>query len=199
MYMCLNVLDSAKLKACRQRRQQSREPALELAPQALIPYNTARMTAARTAVPLLVVFAAAWGTAGCGSAKRPGLPAARIRVKGVDLQVEVAANDTDRVMGLRFRPHLEEGTGMIFLFPESKYQIFVMDDTVVPLSIAFVKEDGTIAQIEDMEPLARTRTWSIYQVPVALEVPQGWFRENGIVEGDRVEGLDELVKRYPPR
>lgn len=130
--------------------------------------------------------------------EKAGLPTARLLIKGVELQVEVASTDVDRVRGLRFRSELPRGSGMAFLFPEDRYLRFVMDDTVVPLSIAFVAREGTIVQIEDMEPLATTRTWALEKVPYAIEVPQGWFRENGIGVGDRVEGLGDLVARSPP-
>ena len=99
--------------------------------------------------------------------------------------------------GLRFRPTLPPDSGMLFLFPDSRYRTFVMTDTVIPLSIAFIESDGTIVQIEDMKPLSLSRTYSLRRVPCALEVPQGWFRRHGIKEGDRVEGLEKLWEKVP--
>jgi len=136
--------------------------------------------------------------AGCGKTEKERFAKARIRIKGIELRVELAVTPEQWFRGLRFRPSLPPDSGMLFLFPDSRYRTFVMTDTVIPLSIAFIESDGSIVQIEDMKPLSLSRTYSLRRVPCALEVPQGWFRKNGIKEGDRVEGLEELWKRVPP-
>ncbi|MFA4836900.1 MAG: DUF192 domain-containing protein, partial [Dehalococcoidia bacterium] len=62
-----------------------------------------------------------------------------------------------------------------------------MRETLIPLSIAFIAANGVIVDIQDMEPLSEKEY--IPQKPhrYALEVNQGYFAENGISVGDRVE------------
>jgi uncharacterized membrane protein (UPF0127 family) len=61
-----------------------------------------------------------------------------------------------------------------------------MRDTLIPLSIAFVKSDGTIVEIEDMEP----QTEDLHSGPepyrYTVEANQGWFARNGIEAGSQV-------------
>jgi uncharacterized membrane protein (UPF0127 family) len=63
-----------------------------------------------------------------------------------------------------------------------------MKNTVIPLSIAIIADDGTIVDIQDMQP--QTLTFHCPRGPVryALEVPQGAFRSNEIQLGMRVSG-----------
>lgn len=63
-----------------------------------------------------------------------------------------------------------------------------MKDTLIPLSIAFLDEDGVIINIEIMSPDQTDERYGSRKPAVyALEVNQGWFREHGIKAGDRVE------------
>ncbi len=153
----------------------------------------------RTAAVLagLVVLAVLAG--GCTTRSRSGLPVGRLTIKGVPLEVEIASKGTERHLGFRYRSSIPAGTGMLFIFPEPEYLEFVMDDVPTPLSIAFIGADGAIFQIEDMQPFAKTHTFSTGRARYALEVPQGWFKEKAIGPGDRVENLAELAKRYPPK
>jgi uncharacterized membrane protein (UPF0127 family) len=62
-----------------------------------------------------------------------------------------------------------------------------MKNTETPLSIAFIAADGSIRQIEDMEPRSLASVPSRRNVLYALEVNQGWFGRNGIIPGDKVD------------
>jgi hypothetical protein len=134
----------------------------------------------------------------CRREEEYGFPRADLSVAGKRLRGEVAATPSLRYRGYRLRREIPEGTGMIFLFPREELHTFVMTDTLVPLSIAFIDREGKIFQIEDMNPLDEKRTYSVARALYALEVPQGWFTKNGIAVGARVEGLEELVARFPP-
>ena len=77
---------------------------------------------------------------------------------------------------------------MLFVFPTSKYASFWMKDTQIPLSIAFLDEDGRILDIQKMTPLDDEKRYRSGQpARFALEVNQGWFSANGIEVGDKVE------------
>jgi uncharacterized membrane protein (UPF0127 family) len=106
------------------------------------------------------------------------------------LQAEVARSDPERQRGLMSRRDLAGGDrGMLFLFPRAKILSFWMKNTPSPLSIAFLEEDGTIVEIDDMRPFDLETTMSSRPLRCALEMPQGWFERNGVKPGDRIFGL----------
>jgi hypothetical protein len=102
------------------------------------------------------------------------------------LFVEVADSSAERGRGLMLRESLPEGQGMLFVFEQDGQHAFYMRDTLIPLSIAFVKGDGTIVEIEDMEP----QTEELHSGPepyrYTVEANQGWFARNGIEAGSQV-------------
>ena len=95
-----------------------------------------------------------------------------------------------------YRKELSPDAGMMFIFPENKELSFWMKDTHIPLSIAYINEDGVILNIEDMEPLSLASVPSGGSCKYALEVNQGWFEENGIQAGDQIEGISEETNDY---
>ncbi len=116
------------------------------------------------------------------------LPAVEISVKGNALFVEIAATPSARTCGLSQRDSLPEDSGMLFVFPTSRNASFWMKDTRIPLSIAFLDDAGRIVGIQKMIPLNIEKRYRSNQpVRYALEVNQGWFNQNGISVGDRIE------------
>jgi uncharacterized membrane protein (UPF0127 family) len=105
------------------------------------------------------------------------------------LIAEVAATPKHRATGLMHRFSLRPDHGMLFVFEQPDRQGFWMKNTFIPLSIAFIGDDGRIVNIEDMSPQAETTHWSREPVRYALEMRKGWFGERGIRPGDRVHGL----------
>ena len=110
-----------------------------------------------------------------------------IKVGGKELKVEVVNTREKREAGLSFRKTIPPDQGMLFVYPEDEHQSFWMKNTYVPLSIAFIRSDGWIAQIEDMAPETLTSHPSKVRVKFVLEVPQGWFGRNGVKVGDHAE------------
>jgi len=116
------------------------------------------------------------------------LPFTEITVKDHALSVEIAATPTARTCGLSRRAGMPQNSGMLFVFPTKKHASFWMKNTAIPLSIAFLDDDGRIVSIQKMAPLnVEKRYRSGQPVRYALEVNQGWFVQNGIGVGDRVE------------
>ncbi len=137
--------------------------------------------------------------ASLGKTSAAGLPLAELSIKGRALQVEVAATESDRSRGYRFRDAIPDGTGMLFLFPEARFPRFVMGGVTVPLSIAFIGEDGRIREVCGMQLSPDEITAGAFKVSYALEVPMGWFARHGIGAGDLVEGLADVVRRFPAK
>lgn len=105
---------------------------------------------------------------------------------------ELARSEAERQHGLMGRQQLEDGAGMLFIFPATTTGGFWMKDTPVPLSIAFIDEGRAIVDILDLQPLDETPRYSARPYRYALEVPQGWFARAGIQIGQRVDIPDEL-------
>jgi uncharacterized membrane protein (UPF0127 family) len=107
----------------------------------------------------------------------------------VRVEVEIAETPEERVQGLRFRQDLPAGAGMVFLPEEPELQAFVMEDTLIPLSVAWWDEGGRIVAIEDMDP-CRADPCPLYgphgETAGAVEVNQGFFDRHGVEVGDRV-------------
>jgi uncharacterized membrane protein (UPF0127 family) len=104
------------------------------------------------------------------------------------IEVYVARSHEERAMGLMHRRELREDEGMLFMCDACAVQTFWMKDTPLPLSIAFLEEDGTIVKIADLEPHDLSGESSGHPVRFVLEVNQGWFDERGIAPGTRFEG-----------
>lgn len=105
------------------------------------------------------------------------------------LAVLVARTTDERTHGLMEVPELPDGTGMWFVYEEDRTGGFWMKNTLVPLDIAYVQADGRIGDIERMTPCT-TDPCPTYppegSYRTALEVPAGWFEEQGIEVGDEV-------------
>lgn len=124
----------------------------------------------------------------CGP-KTGTLPSVEITVGGVALDVEVADSAEERALGLMYRKSLAPDAGMIFVYPDERPLSFWMENTSVPLSIAFIDSEGVIVNIEDMAPFDRTGIPSDGPAQYALEMNRGWFANHKVKEGDHVGGL----------
>lgn len=140
---------------------------------------------------LIVLFICAWAIYNdhlgicLGEVKRNKvLP---ISVAGIELEVEVAITPEEQILGLMYRDTLEDNEGMLFIFPKEKQLSFWMKDTRIPLSIAFIKADGRIMQIESMKPYSLDTHVSREKVKYALEMKDGWFKAHNIKVGDAVK------------
>ena len=113
---------------------------------------------------------------------------------GKTINVELATTNETRNRGLMHRHSLGTDDGMLFVFPDSDYRSFWMENTYIPLSIAYLTESGRIINIERMHPHNRASVKSQAPAKYALETNTGWFRKNGIRVGDIVEGLPNFAE-----
>lgn len=123
----------------------------------------------------------------------------QMRLGEKTLTVEVACDIGSRRRGLMHRERLPEMHGMLFIFPAKVSQSFWMKNTLIPLSIAFLDDEGTILQIEDMRPKDESKTKSKHKVRFALEVNKGWFRKHRVGIGSRIEGFAMHVAKFRTR
>lgn len=104
------------------------------------------------------------------------------------IQAEVAQTHQERAIGLMHRREMPANAGMLFVFEESSPQCFWMKNTLLPLSIAFLDDDGTVVNIADMKPMDETSHCSDKPVRYALEMNKGWFAKRGVKAGSKLGG-----------
>lgn len=121
------------------------------------------------------------------------LPTTRLTAGIHLITAEVAATDPARMRGLMFRERLAPNSGMLFIFDDKAMQCMWMRNTFVPLSVAFIEDDGSIVNIEDMQPRTEASHCAKRPVRYALEMELGWFARRGLQSGSRLSGLP------PPR
>lgn len=109
------------------------------------------------------------------------------------IRAEIADTPELRDIGLMNRKSLGNNEGMLFVF-EFKYPYcFWMKNTPLPLSIAFLDDDGSIINKEDMHPYNLNSHCPKKPVHYALEMNQGWFDQHNLKVGMRIIGLPPLT------
>ena len=119
----------------------------------------------------------------------PQLPMKKLNAGMHVIQAEIAATPESRATGLMHRKALAPNHGMLFVFEQPNVQCFWMRNTLIPLSIAFLLDDGTIVNIADMTPQSDQSHCSSKPVRLALEMEQGWFAARGMTPGKKILGL----------
>jgi uncharacterized membrane protein (UPF0127 family) len=119
----------------------------------------------------------------------PPLPIKRLNAGMHVIQAEVASTPETRSTGLMHRKTLAPNHGMLFVFDQANVQCFWMRNTFIPLSIAFLLDDGTIVNIADMKPQSDDSHCSSKPVRLALEMEQGWFATRAMTPGKKILGL----------
>jgi uncharacterized membrane protein (UPF0127 family) len=117
------------------------------------------------------------------------LPTLQLQLGMHLVKAEVAVTDPARARGLMFRESLAANHGMLFLFDAKTRQCMWMRNTLIPLSVAFIDDDGSIVNIEDMEPRNDSSHCSTRPVRYALEMNKAWFAQRGLGPGSKVQGL----------
>lgn len=112
------------------------------------------------------------------------------------IQAELAHTPKTREIGLMNRESLPEAHGMVFAFAFAARHCMWMKNTLLPLSVAFLDDDGRILNIAHMTPHSEESHCASAPARYALEMNQGWFEARGIGTGERIRGLNRLP---PPR
>jgi uncharacterized protein len=125
-------------------------------------------------------------SSGLGAAERQSLEI--VSQSGVHVfSVELAATDEERERGLMFRKELPDGHGMLFDFETDRNIAMWMKNTLIPLDMIFIRNDGRISNIaENTEPMSTRIIPSRGAVRAVLEVAGGTAKRLGIQVGDRV-------------
>ena len=108
------------------------------------------------------------------------------------IRAEVAADMATRSRGLMFRKSLAQNAGMVFVFDEASQHCMWMKNTLIPLSVAFLDDNGTIINIENMAPQTEDTHCAARPARYALEMDRGWFAARGVKPGAKLGGLEKL-------
>jgi uncharacterized protein len=123
-----------------------------------------------------------------GTGEPQQLPTVTLHAGMHNILAQVAKTPEQRQIGLMYRKQMAGHEGMIFVFDSPATQCFWMRNTLLPLSAAFVAEDGSIVNIEDMKPMSDESHCSKKPVRFVLEMNQGWFAKIGLKAGDKLAG-----------
>ncbi len=142
-------------------------------------------------IPLLVALTGVVGCESSGGDTTPGVDGGPRPPRGFawvifgsdTVRAEVADSQEERQQGLMFRESLPAGEGMLFVFEEELAHAFYMRNTLISLDIAWLDRSQVIVDIQQMEPMTEDLHLPSRSALFALEVPQGWFAEQGIEVG----------------
>ena len=104
------------------------------------------------------------------------------------IQAELARTPDEHSTGLMFRKTMGTNEGMLFAFEHVSQQCFWMKNTLLPLSVAFIADDGSVVNIDDMKPQTLQSHCSTQPVRFVLEMNEGWFAKRGIKAGSKIQG-----------
>jgi uncharacterized protein len=116
------------------------------------------------------------------------LPAVTLQAGMHNIRAALAQTPEQRQTGLMFRREMAQHEGMLFVFDEASPQCFWMKNTLLPLAIAFLADDGTVVNTDEMKPQTLDSHCSAKPVRYVLEMNQGWFAKRGIGPGYRISG-----------
>lgn len=107
------------------------------------------------------------------------------------IRVEVVNTYETRAEGLMFRKSLPANSGMLFIFDQAAQHCMWMRNTLIPLSVAFVDEQGRIINVEEMAPQTEDNHCATRPAKFALEMNAGWFKSRGLGQGVSLVGIDK--------
>lgn len=150
------------------------------------------------ALGALALTAAAQAQVGPQANGQPQMDLPRVDISSTmhRIDAQIAATPLQRQIGLMHRASMPEQEGMLFVFETPNIQCFWMQNTLLPLTAAFVADDGRIVNLVDMQPMTTDSHCSKEPVRYVLEMNQGWFAKRGIEAGGHLNS--KLFKKAAP-
>ena len=142
----------------------------------------------RRALGLALGAAVMAGTAWAQDEPQMNLPRTTLSAGMFQIDTQLALTPQQRSIGLMFRAEMPQHEGMLFVFEAPSVQCFWMKNTLLPLTAAFVADDGTIVNLADMKPQTTDSHCSSKPVRFVLEMNQGWFARKGLKAGFKLGG-----------
>jgi uncharacterized protein len=128
---------------------------------------------------------------------QPQAPLSTIKIKAGPhiITAEVAQEPSERAMGLMLRPTMPANHGMLFVFDRADIHCFWMRNTLLPLTIAWITDDGRIVDFADMQPQSDQSHCPKAPARFALEMNKGWFAAKGIKIGSTLAAEGVFTKK----
>ena len=76
----------------------------------------------------------------------------RLVLKGEAYELEIARSLQQRLHGLMYREQLDKRRGMLFIYPRSGNHRIWMKNTLIPLTVIWIDDIGTIIGIKKLFP-----------------------------------------------
>lgn len=128
---------------------------------------------------------------------QPRLPTVELTAGMYVIQAEVAQTHSEQSAGLMHRRSMGVNEGMLFVYDTPQVRCYWMRNTLIPLTIAFADDDGTIVNLKDMQPQTEQSHCSTKPVRYALEMNQGWFKERSLKPGFKLRGAPFIPASAP--
>lgn len=116
------------------------------------------------------------------------LPTTTLGAGMYNIKAEVARTEQEHEIGLMFRTSMGNNEGMIFIFERAGQQCFWMKNTLIPLAVAFIADDGTVVNVDEMKAQTLDPHCSAKPVRFVLEMNTGWFTKHGVKAGSKLSG-----------
>jgi len=107
------------------------------------------------------------------------------------IEAEVASTQDSRIKGLMHRRNMPINRGMLFVFPETAQHCMWMQNTFLPLAVAFLDPQGSIINVEEMQPQTENNHCAAKPAKFALEMNAGWFKQRGLGARTTIGGIDK--------
>ncbi len=120
---------------------------------------------------------------------QPRLPTVELTAGMHVIQAEVAHTYNQQSIGLMHRKKMGVNEGMLFVYEVPQIRCYWMRNTLIPLTIAFIDDNGAIVNLRDMQPRTERSHCSSKPVRYALEMNQGWFKARGLKSGFKLRGI----------
>lgn len=91
------------------------------------------------------------------------------------------------------RRQMPVGHGMLFVFEQPAKHCMWMRNTLIPLAVAFIDDQGTILNVEEMKPETETNHCAAKAARYALEMNAGWFASRKLIAGTRIDGIERVT------
>ncbi|MDP2074274.1 DUF192 domain-containing protein [Hydrogenophaga sp.] len=142
----------------------------------------------KLSISLLCVWVFATSTVWAQESPQLQLPRVTLSAGMHLINAQVASTPQQRAIGLMFRKEMPVNEGMLFAFEQASEQCFWMKNTLLPLTAAFVADDGSIVNLADMQPQSLESHCSTRPVRFVLEMNKGWFDKRGLKAGSKLNG-----------
>ncbi len=103
------------------------------------------------------------------------------------IDIQIAASDFDRELGLMYRKQMDENHGMLFIFNKEDIQNFWMRNTFIPLDMIYVNSKKEIVTIQHADQTLSDQTYSSSApAQYVIEVNLNFTNKFNVKVGDKI-------------